>query len=262
MGRQFGQQCFMKNRQNWFSWMKSRQWTAMVCPNATLIKLLRQEKGWNAKWICSEFCRKKWVISSVNNVLWKIYITDSVECKVGNWRPRSVRTQCSEYITFPSWYAAKKTIPAPAKVLKESRKLPAYPVDYAVWRALQRSVYGIPLPILDDLEERVHTCRESFNQHLINKSIDQWHIRLKAVVQENGGVDTLNNCFEYPVHFCRTLLYVSRAFLTCAFCYCVRNDMTICNLDGVNPLDRNSWRTSVRRCQVLPTPESGTTAAP
>ena len=43
---------------------------------------------------------------------------------------------------------------------------------------------------------------------------------------------------------------------------CVRNDMTICNLDGVNPSDRNSWRTSVRRCQVLPTPESGTTAAP
>ena len=43
---------------------------------------------------------------------------------------------------------------------------------------------------------------------------------------------------------------------------CVENDISICNLDGVNPLDRNSWRTSVRRCQVLPTPESGTTAAP
>ena len=43
---------------------------------------------------------------------------------------------------------------------------------------------------------------------------------------------------------------------------CVRNDMTIFNLDGVNPLDRNSRRTSVRRCQVLPTPESGITAAP
>jgi len=43
---------------------------------------------------------------------------------------------------------------------------------------------------------------------------------------------------------------------------CVRNDMTICNVDDVNPLDRNSWRMSVRRCQVLPTPESGTTAAP
>ena len=38
---------------------------------------------------------------------------------------------------------------------------------------------------------------------------------------------------------------------------CVRNDMTICNVDGVNPLDRNSWRTSVRRCQVLPTQSPG-----
>ena len=33
---------------------------------------------------------------------------------------------------------------------------------------------------------------------------------------------------------------------------CVRNDMTICNLDGVNPLDRNSWGTSVRRARSLP----------
>jgi len=32
---------------------------------------------------------------------------------------------------------------------------------------------------------------------------------------------------------------------------CVKNDMTLCNLDGVNPLDRNSWRTSVRCCQVM-----------
>ena len=29
---------------------------------------------------------------------------------------------------------------------------------------------------------------------------------------------------------------------------CFWNDMTIYNLDGVNPLDRISWRTSVRRC--------------
>ena len=43
---------------------------------------------------------------------------------------------------------------------------------------------------------------------------------------------------------------------------CVRNDITVCNLGGVGPLDRSSWRASVRRCQVLPTPESGTTAAP
>ena len=43
---------------------------------------------------------------------------------------------------------------------------------------------------------------------------------------------------------------------------CVGNDMTVCSLDGVGPLDRSSWRAGVRRCQVLPTPESGTTAAP
>jgi len=35
MGRQFGQQYFKKNRQNCFSWTKSWQWTATVCPNAT-----------------------------------------------------------------------------------------------------------------------------------------------------------------------------------------------------------------------------------
>jgi len=43
---------------------------------------------------------------------------------------------------------------------------------------------------------------------------------------------------------------------------CVRDGMTVCGLDGVGPLDGNSWGAGVRRCQVLPTPESGTTAAP
>ena len=61
-----------------------------------------------------------------------------------------------------------------------------------------------------------------------------------------------------PEYFCITMMQMPRK----TWSACVRNDMTVCNLDGVNPLDRNSWRTSVRRCQVLPTPESGTTAAP
>jgi len=30
------------------------------------------------------------------------------------------------------------------------------PVDYAVWRALQQSVYCIPISNLDDLKDRVH----------------------------------------------------------------------------------------------------------
>ena len=43
---------------------------------------------------------------------------------------------------------------------------------------------------------------------------------------------------------------------------CVGDDVTLCGLDGVGPLGGGSWRAGVRRCQVLPTPESRTTAAP
>jgi len=61
------------------------------------------------------------------------------------------------------------------------------PVNYAVWGALQQSVYCIPISNLDDLKDRVHTCWESLDQQIINKSIDQWRDRLKAVVRVNGG---------------------------------------------------------------------------
>ena len=47
----------------------------------------------------------------------------------------------------------------------------------------------IPVSNLDDLEDRVRTCWESleFDQQIINKSIDRWRDRLKAVVRVNGG---------------------------------------------------------------------------
>ena len=59
------------------------------------IKVLRQEKEWGAKRICSEFWQKKWAVtvSSVNDLLRKIDKTGSVERKVGSGRPRSTRTQ-------------------------------------------------------------------------------------------------------------------------------------------------------------------------
>ena len=60
-------------------------------------------------------------------------------------------------------------------------------VDYAVWEAMRQSVYRIPVSNLDDLEDRVRTCWESLDQQIINKSIDQWRGRLKAVVRVNGG---------------------------------------------------------------------------
>jgi len=61
------------------------------------------------------------------------------------------------------------------------------PVDYAVWGALQQSVYRIQISNLDDLKDTVRTCWESLDQQIINKSIDQWRDRLKAVVRVNGG---------------------------------------------------------------------------
>jgi len=51
------------------------------------------KKWWVAKGICSEFRQNKGVVSSVNNLLWKINKTGSVERKVGSGRPRSVGTQ-------------------------------------------------------------------------------------------------------------------------------------------------------------------------
>jgi len=61
------------------------------------------------------------------------------------------------------------------------------PVDYAIWGALEQSVYCIPISNLDDLKDRVRTCWESLDQQIINKSIDHWRDRLKAVVRVNGG---------------------------------------------------------------------------
>jgi len=57
------------------------------------IKVLRQEKGWSAKRICSEFRQKKWAVSSVNDLLRKIDKTGSVERKVSSGCPWSIRTQ-------------------------------------------------------------------------------------------------------------------------------------------------------------------------
>ena len=47
--------------------------------------------------------------------------------------------------------------------------------------------YCIPISNLDDLKDRVRTCWESFDQQIINKFIDHWRDKLKAVVRVNGG---------------------------------------------------------------------------
>ena len=62
-----------------------------------------------------------------------------------------------------------------------------YPVDYAVWGALQQDVYRVPIVGLEDLKVRVRTCWASVDQQLINEAIDPWRPRLKTVVKVHGG---------------------------------------------------------------------------
>ena len=66
------------------------------------------------------------------------------------------------------------------------------PVDYAVWGALQKDVYRVPIVGLEDLKDRVHTCWASLDQQLINKAIDPWRQTLKTVVKVHEG--TLSSC--------------------------------------------------------------------
>ena len=61
------------------------------------------------------------------------------------------------------------------------------PVNYAVWGALQQTVYRVPIMGLDDLKNRVCTFWASLDEQLISKAVDQWRPRLKAVVQVHRG---------------------------------------------------------------------------
>ena len=74
-------------------------------------KVFRQEKGWGAKRICSEFRQKKWAVSAVNDLLLKIDKTGSVERKVGSGRPRSIQTQRNiSRVNDLIWYSVTRYI--------------------------------------------------------------------------------------------------------------------------------------------------------
>jgi len=44
-----------------------------------------------------------------------------------------------------------------------------------------------PISSMDDLNDRVRTCWENFDQQITDKAIDHWRDKLKAVVRLNGG---------------------------------------------------------------------------
>jgi len=60
------------------------------------------------------------------------------------------------------------------------------PVDYAIY-GLCNGAYHTPISSLDDLKDRVRTCWQNLDQQIIDKSIDHWRDKLKAVVRLNGG---------------------------------------------------------------------------
>jgi len=61
------------------------------------------------------------------------------------------------------------------------------PVDYSVWGALQQMVYRYSVTSLNDLKEKIRHCWGEPNQGLIDRAIDQWRPRLRAVIKVKGG---------------------------------------------------------------------------
>ena len=78
------------------------------------------------------------------------------------------------------------------------------------WGALQQNMYRIPISNLDYLKDRVRTCWENLDQQIIDKSIDHWRDRLKAVARVNGG--HIEQLFWLSGSFAAMLCSVAYAF--------------------------------------------------
>jgi len=61
------------------------------------------------------------------------------------------------------------------------------PVNYSVWGALQQMVYRDSVTSLNDLKEKIRHYWGELNQGLIDRAIDQWRHRLRAVIKAKGG---------------------------------------------------------------------------
>lgn len=61
------------------------------------------------------------------------------------------------------------------------------PVDYKIWGVLQERVYKTRIRDVDHLKERLVEEWASFEQKIIDASINQWRKRLRACVSAKGG---------------------------------------------------------------------------
>ena len=121
-----------------------------------------------------------------------------------------------------------------------------------------RACLAFQFPTWSILKTGVRTCWESLDQQIINKSIDHWRDRLKAVVRVNGGhIEQL-----FWIRYLLNLLLCSvvyREFMRSknvrAFCHCVSSvtvvlwqkvNLTNNHLIFQNKIDvilcENNWR--------------------
>ena len=61
------------------------------------------------------------------------------------------------------------------------------PVDYKVWSVMQEKVYRRKINSVDELNDRIISAWEEFDQRIIDTAIKQWRPRLRACVSANGG---------------------------------------------------------------------------
>ena len=61
------------------------------------------------------------------------------------------------------------------------------PVDYKIWGVLQERVYKTRILDVEHLKERLVEEWVSFDQKIIDGSINQWRKRLRASVSADGG---------------------------------------------------------------------------
>ena len=94
-----------------------------------------------------------------------------------------------------------------------------------------------------DLKDRVRTCWESLDQQIINKPIDKWRDRLKAVVWVNGGHIEQLFWIRYLLNL-PSCSAVYRKFMrsknVCAFCHCV-SSVTVVLWQKVNLTKLTTW---------------------
>ena len=61
------------------------------------------------------------------------------------------------------------------------------PVDYKIWGIRQDKVYRTKIRDIEELRQRILHAWVEFDQLVIDAAIGQWHTRLQAYVEAEGG---------------------------------------------------------------------------